>query len=51
MPVEVTPPTFTLVDFDPKQLTRIVRKLAGAIGVDRPITLEVDQTTPLGAAS
>lgn len=52
MPVEVNPPTFTLVEFDADEIRALAERLAGEIGLpaDLPIRIEVDETTPLGAA-
>lgn len=49
--VTLDPPTFSLVDFDPAELTAIVEGLLDDIGIEAPVTLQVDQTTPLGLAS
>ena len=46
--VTLDPPEFKLVDFDPAELTALVERLLDEVGLDRPVTLEVDQTTPLG---
>jgi hypothetical protein len=48
--VRIEPESFTLVEFDRDELTATIEQLASAIGVDRAITVEVDQTTPLGEA-
>lgn len=48
--VTLDPPTFTLVDFDPAEITALVEGLLDQIGLDRPVRIEVDQTTPLGHA-
>lgn len=48
--VKIEPEAFTLVEFDRDELTALIEKLLDAIGLDRPLTLEVDQTTPLGHA-
>jgi hypothetical protein len=48
--VTVDPPTFTLVDFDPAEITNLVEGLLDQIGLDRPVRIEVDETTPLGHA-
>lgn len=48
--VTIEPDTFTLVEFDRGELTAIVERLLGAIGLERDVVLEVDQTTPLGEA-
>jgi hypothetical protein len=49
--VVLDPPTFSLVDFDPDEIIAIIEGLLDDIGLDGPVTLEVDQTTPLGMAS
>jgi hypothetical protein len=49
--VAIDPPSFTLVDFDADELVAIIEGLLHDIGIDGPVTLEVDQTTPLGLAS
>ena len=46
--VILDPPEYKLVDFDPAELTALIEGLLDAVGLDRPVTLEVDQTTPLG---
>lgn len=49
MTVTVTPETFTMVFFDAAEIQVLVEDLAGAIGLgDRPVTVEVDETTLLG---
>ena len=48
--VRIEPDTFTLVEFDRAELTAVVEKLLDAVGLDRPVVLEIDQTTPLGEA-
>jgi hypothetical protein len=48
--VTIEPETFTLVDFDRDALTAIVEQLLDAIGLDRRVVLDIDQTTPLGEA-
>ena len=52
MPVVVHPEEFTLVFFDPAELRSLLEGLAAEVGLpaDLPITLEVDETTPLGNA-
>jgi len=48
MAVTVTPETFSYVSFDAGLIHRIADEIAGAIGLgDTPITIEVDETTPL----
>jgi hypothetical protein len=49
--VTIDPPSFTLVDFDPEALAAILEGLLDDVGLDLPVTLQVDQTTPLGLAS
>jgi len=49
--VTLEPETFTLVEFDRDELTALVERLLDAVGLDRPVVLEIDQTTPLGAAT
>jgi hypothetical protein len=46
--VTLEPDTFKLVDFDPGELTALVEGLLDDVGLDRPVRLEIDQTTPLG---
>lgn len=46
--VVLDPPTYSLVDFDPAQVTAIIEGLLDELGLDGPVTLQVDQTTPLG---
>jgi hypothetical protein len=48
--VVVEPSSFSLVDYDADELAGIVEGLLDDVGVDGPVTLEVDQTTPLGLA-
>ncbi len=52
MPVEVRPDKFSMVFFDAAELQGIVEKLVEEVGlpVDLPVTLEVDETTPMGRA-
>ena len=48
MAVTVTPETFSYVSFDAGLIHRLADEIAGAIGLgDTPITIEVDETTPL----
>jgi hypothetical protein len=49
--VTVVPDSFSLVDFDAGEIAGMVEALAGAIGLDADVTVEVDQTTPLGHAA
>jgi hypothetical protein len=52
MPVEVRPETFSMVHFDAAEIRSIVEKLLVEIGlpVDLDVTIEVDETTPMGRA-
>jgi hypothetical protein len=46
--VTVTPDSFTLVAFDPARIAALATEVAGKVGLDGEVTVEVDQTTPLG---
>lgn len=48
MTVSVTPATFSFVDFDADLIRRIGDGLVEVLGLDRPVHVEVDETTPLG---
>jgi hypothetical protein len=48
MTVTVRPDPFTMVLFDAADIRRIVDEVAGLVGVDRDIVVEVDEKTPLG---
>ena len=48
--VTIEPEEFKLVEFDRDELTALVEQLLDATGIERSVTLEVDQTTPLGHA-
>jgi hypothetical protein len=52
VPVEVRPDTFSLVFFEADEIRAIVEKLVAEIGLpdDIDVTLEIDETTPLGRA-
>jgi hypothetical protein len=52
MPVVVRPEEFTLVFFDRAELESLVAQLVAQVGLpaDLEVTLEVDETTPLGNA-
>jgi hypothetical protein len=52
MPVAVVPDEFSLVEFDPAELRALLSGLVSAVGLpeDLDLTLEVDETTPLGNA-
>jgi hypothetical protein len=45
--VTLEPEEFKLVDFDPAEVIGVVEGLLDTIGLDRPVHLVVDQTTPL----
>jgi len=53
MSVKVTPDTFNLVNYDASEIASIVAELQTAVGLPGgiDITLEVDESTPLGRAS
>ena len=48
--VTVTPEEYSFVQFDASRIRPVVAKLAGEVGLAGPITIEVDETTPLGRA-
>lgn len=52
MPVEVRPDTFSMVFFDAAEIRAIVERLVAEVGlpVDLAVTIEVDETTPMGRA-
>lgn len=52
MPVVVRPERFSLVDFDADVIRSLVEGLAADVGLpaDLEITIDVDETTPLGSA-
>jgi hypothetical protein len=52
MPVEIRPETFSMVLFDAAEIRAIVEKLQGELGLpaDLSITVDVDETTPMGRA-
>lgn len=48
MSVTVTPETFHFVAFDAALIQRVAESLVAALGLgDRPVSIEVDETTPL----
>lgn len=47
MRITLTPETFSFVEFDPELTTRVAERLALAMGLDRDVRIEVDETTPL----
>jgi hypothetical protein len=48
MTVSVSPTEFSFVQFDPALIARIGDQMVAALGIDRPVHVEVDETTPLG---
>jgi len=52
MAVTVTPDTFTLVEFDPKAIARVVRRLVRVVGLPTGVSVrvDVDERVPLGRA-
>ncbi|MBA3304221.1 MAG: hypothetical protein M3R01_09830 [Actinomycetota bacterium] len=48
--ITVTPETWQFVDFDGQRIVTVASRLAETIGLDRPVRIEVDETTPLGRA-
>lgn len=52
MPVELRPEQFSMVHFDASEIRALVEKLAGEAGLpaDLGITVEIDETTPMGRA-
>jgi hypothetical protein len=47
MAVTVTPQQFSFVDYDAREIARIVSDLASTLGVTRDIILDIDETSPL----
>jgi hypothetical protein len=47
MTVTVSPETFSFVNFDTALIQRTAEGIAAALSIDRPIHVEVDETTPL----
>ncbi len=47
MTVTVEPQSFRFVNFDPVLIERVAEGLVAALGIDRPVHVEVDETTPL----
>lgn len=50
-PVTVVPERFTLVAYDPADIAALVSDLADRIGIPNPVTVEVDERTPLSKMS
>lgn len=48
MSVTVEPASFSFVAFDAGLIARIADGLVAALGIDRPVHIAVDETTPLG---
>ncbi|MBI4885437.1 MAG: hypothetical protein HY826_15430 [Actinobacteria bacterium] len=48
MTVTVEPEVFRFVEFDNAMIAEVGNKLAAQLGIDRPIVVRVDETTPLG---
>ena len=53
MPVEIRPEEFSMVFFDADEIRAIVEKLAAEVGLpdDLSITVDIDETTPMGHAA
>jgi len=47
MTTSVQPQTFRFVKFDAALIARVADGLVAALGIDRPVTVTVDETTPL----
>lgn len=47
MTVTVSPQQFQFVHFDAELIQRVAESLAAALGLDRGVAIEVDETTPL----
>ena len=47
MTVTVSPQTFQFVHFDAESIQRVADSLVAALGIERPVVIEVDETTPL----
>lgn len=47
MPVTVTPDTFSIVSFDAATIATVTATVAEMLGIDRPVAVEVDETTPI----
>jgi hypothetical protein len=48
--VTVTPEEYAFVTFDAARIREVVATLAEQVGIPGPLTVEVDETTPLGRA-
>lgn len=51
MTVTVEPQEFKFVEFDAATIQRVADSLVAALGIDRPVHVAVDETTPLGRVS
>jgi len=49
--VTVTPEQFAMVAYDADEIASVVRDLAATIGVTNPVSVEVDERTPLSKMS
>jgi hypothetical protein len=47
MAVTVTPDTFSFVAFDAATIRTLTESIVAMLGIDRPVHVEVDETTPL----
>ena len=50
MGVTVSPEEFKFVFFDAGRITAVTEKLLDEVGLDRDVTIEIDESTPLGRA-
>ncbi len=48
--VTVSPETYNLIEFESERIRAVASKLVEEIGVQVPVRIEVDETTPLGRA-
>jgi hypothetical protein len=48
MTVTVSPETFRFVKFDSAVVARVAQELVAMLGIERPVHVEIDETTPLG---
>ncbi|MEY4338389.1 MAG: hypothetical protein RLZ14_239 [Actinomycetota bacterium] len=48
MTITVEPQQFSFVHFDAGLIERITRSMVEAIGIDRPVHVQIDESTPLG---
>ncbi|MEL6891678.1 MAG: hypothetical protein AAFP84_08785 [Actinomycetota bacterium] len=47
----VEPAVFSLINYDADEIATIAGELAGLLGIGNPITIDVDETTPLSKVS